>query len=74
MKWKFGEWKFGSPAESGCYAVITIWDAREGGCIGAAEWTGEKWERDMPVVSYAGPFPDNKTALDWAYDNDPDRV
>jgi hypothetical protein len=61
-----------SPTEPGWYAIGFDFGENEGLHMGADYWDGDNWREMLPVCRYAGPFPDEATAKDWAYDNDPD--
>lgn len=59
-------WIWDKPTVPGWYATTYCWDAQEGMFPGADEWDGEKWRSGFPVIGYAGPFEDEKTAKTWA--------
>lgn len=73
MKWIFCEsisQENALPTTPGIYAVTICWDSEEGFFPGVAEWTGNGWSKETPVIAWAGPFGDKEAAKSWAYDND----
>lgn len=66
MNWIFDD----KPKEAGWYAVSYCWEIEEGVFPGAAYWDGTKWNRKFPITAYYGPFQDDDSAEEWAYDHD----
>lgn len=67
-------WEFDidHPDKPGWYATLHCWDFEEGIFDKATEWLGEKWADDSPITAWAGPFPDEATAQEWAENHNPD--
>lgn len=60
------DWDHDNPTEVGWHAIVYMWDPEEGSFFGTAQWDGSKWLSNYPITGFAGPFPTQQEASDWA--------
>jgi hypothetical protein len=58
--------------EVGWYAVLFCWDANEGIFAAGNRWLGDRWENNLPVYAWAGPFSAMVKADEWARAHNPE--
>jgi len=58
--------------ETGWYATLYCWDGSEGIFAGGNRWLGDRWENNLPVYAWRGPFPTMVEAYEWARAHSPE--
>jgi hypothetical protein len=58
--------------EVGWYATLYCWDGSEGIFAGGNRWLGDRWEKNLPVYAWAGPFSTMVKADEWAIAHNPE--
>jgi hypothetical protein len=70
------EWDYDSKnpdsAEVGWYATLFCWDSNEGTFAGGNRWFGDRWENNLPVYAWVGPFSTMVEADEWARAHNPE--
>jgi hypothetical protein len=58
--------------EVGWYATLFCWDSNEGTFAGGNRWLGDRWENNLPVYAWVGPFSTMVKADGWARARNPE--
>jgi hypothetical protein len=70
------EWDYDSKnpdsVEVGWYATLYCWDTSEGIFAGGNRWLGDRWENELPVFAWVGPFSTMVKADEWARAHNPE--
>ncbi len=63
---KWSDWIHNAkPNNAGYYTINYCWDIDEGSFCEVSYWNGNKWNDELPISKYAGPFENKELAESW---------